>query len=49
MGERLADGQLDEAPLTLAEIAKVKESFAFTLFNMLHSRIAYPNLPTRKS
>jgi putative nucleotidyltransferase with HDIG domain len=42
VAERLADHQLDEAPLTLAEIAAVKGSFADTLINMLHSRIAYP-------
>jgi len=42
VAERLADHQLDEAPLTLAEIAAVKSSFADTLINMLHSRIGYP-------
>jgi putative nucleotidyltransferase with HDIG domain len=40
--ERIDDGQLDECPITLSEIAKVKESFQFTLLNMLHARIAYP-------
>ncbi len=40
--ERIDDGQLDECPLTFAEIAKIKTSFEFTLLNMLHSRIAYP-------
>lgn len=40
--ERIADGQLDEAPLTLDEITKIKNSFQFTLVNMLHSRVAYP-------
>ncbi len=40
--ERLQDGQLDECPLTLAELAKIKTSFARTLLNMLHSRVAYP-------
>lgn len=40
--ERFEDGQLDEAPLTFEEIAKIKSSFTFTLLNMLHSRIAYP-------
>lgn len=39
---RLEDGQLDECPLTLQEIAEIKKSFAFTLLNMLHSRIEYP-------
>jgi cyclic-di-AMP phosphodiesterase PgpH len=39
--DRIADGQLDEAPLTFEDIAKTKSSFTFTLLNMLHSRIAY--------
>lgn len=40
--ERIADGQLDHAPLTFEDIAKIKNSFQFTLLNMLHSRVAYP-------
>lgn len=42
VAERIASGQLDEAPLTLEEITRIKNSFQFTLLNMLHSRIAYP-------
>ena len=38
----MADGQLDESPLTFEEITKIKSSFNFTLLNMLHSRVAYP-------
>lgn len=38
---RLEDGQLDEAPLTLAELNQLKSSFTFTLLNMLHARVAY--------
>lgn len=44
--ERIADGQLDEAPLTLVEITRIKNSFQFTLLNMLHARIAYPTAET---
>jgi membrane-associated HD superfamily phosphohydrolase len=40
---RIAEHQLDESPLTMAEIRRVAESFRFTLMNMLHSRIAYPS------
>jgi putative nucleotidyltransferase with HDIG domain len=40
--DRIGDRQLDEAPLTLEEITRVKNSFQFTLLNMLHARIAYP-------
>jgi putative nucleotidyltransferase with HDIG domain len=39
--DRIADGQLDEAPLTFEEIAKTKSSFTFTLLNMLHARVSY--------
>lgn len=42
VAERIAEGQLNEAPLTLDEITRVKNSFQFTLLNMLHSRVAYP-------
>ena len=44
--ERIAEGQLDEAPLTLEEITRIKNSFQFTLLNMLHSRVAYPPAET---
>ena len=40
--DRIADGQLDAAPRTFEEIAKIKNSFHFTLLNMLHGRVAYP-------
>ena len=39
---RVEDGQLDEAPVTLAELSQIKSSFNFTLLNMLHARVAYP-------
>lgn len=39
---KINDGQLDECPLTLRELAIVKDSFANTLRSMLHSRIDYP-------
>ena len=42
--ERLEDDQLDECPLTMQEIAQIKQSFIFTLLNVYHSRIEYPKL-----
>jgi cyclic-di-AMP phosphodiesterase PgpH len=42
VNDRIADGELDEAPVTLEEITRIKNSFQFTLLNMLHSRVAYP-------
>ncbi|HEY1848192.1 MAG TPA: HDIG domain-containing protein [Opitutaceae bacterium] len=41
ISDRVADGQLDEAPLTFEDLAKIRNSFTFTLLNMLHSRVAY--------
>ncbi|EDY82759.1 uncharacterized domain HDIG protein [Verrucomicrobiia bacterium DG1235] len=44
------DGQLNDCPITIAEVAKVRESFMFTLLNSLHTRIAYPGQkPIEKS
>lgn len=40
--ERIEDQQLDESPLTFSELSAVKESFAHTMLNMLHSRVDYP-------
>jgi putative nucleotidyltransferase with HDIG domain len=39
---RIADGQLDECPLTFQELYAIKSSFTYTLLNMLHSRVEYP-------
>lgn len=46
---KINDGQLDECPLTLRELAMVKESFAKTLRSMLHSRIDYKKPEGRTS
>ena len=39
---RMEDGQLDDTPLTFSQLKVVKESFTFTLLNMLHARVEYP-------
>jgi len=39
---KIRDGQMDHANLTMAQINTVKESFVFSLSNMLHGRIPYP-------
>jgi len=41
-GKKIQDGQLDDCDLTLAELKEIKSSLVFTLANMLHVRIAYP-------
>jgi putative nucleotidyltransferase with HDIG domain len=40
--QRVDEGQLDDAPLTLGQIEGVKEAFARTLSGMHHNRIEYP-------
>ena len=40
--QRIDEGQLDQAPLTLADLERVKESFLRTLSGMYHNRIEYP-------
>ncbi len=40
---RLEDGQLDDADLTLKNIAQIKEAFVQQLLGMYHSRIKYPD------
>lgn len=39
---KINTGQLDDCPMTLRELALVKDSFAATLRSMLHARIDYP-------
>jgi len=39
---KIEDGQLDDCPLTMSEIAQIQRSFCDTLRSMLHSRIDYP-------
>jgi len=41
--ERIEDHQLDLCPLTTKELKTLKKSFAFTMLNMLHSRVEYPS------
>ncbi len=38
----IEDKQLDDAPLTFAQLTKIKASFNHTMLNMLHSRVEYP-------
>jgi putative nucleotidyltransferase with HDIG domain len=40
---RLEDGQLDDAELTLKNIAQIKDAFVGQLLGMYHSRIKYPD------
>ncbi|MEX2471673.1 MAG: HDIG domain-containing metalloprotein [Gemmatimonadota bacterium] len=42
VASKIADGQLDDAPLTMAEIARSKEQFVKILGGVTHRRIEYP-------
>lgn len=46
--DRVEDGQLDESPLTMAELRAVKEQLAQTLVSMFHTRIPYPEQVERE-
>ena len=40
--KRLRDGQLDDAEISIADLAKIRDSFVKTLIIINHGRIAYP-------
>ena len=40
--QRLEDGQLDESPITMQDIRKIKDSFSSILVGQHHKRIRYP-------
>jgi membrane-associated HD superfamily phosphohydrolase len=42
----IKDGQLDESPLTLEEIAVIKRTFTQILVSIYHHRIPYPKATT---
>jgi len=42
--ERFRIGQLDESPLTLRDLERIKESFLNILAGTFHARVEYPDL-----
>ena len=42
VGERLADGQLDDCDLTLRDVLRIKDAFCELLLGVYHERIPYP-------
>ena len=46
---RLESGQLNDAQLTVSELAAIRDSFIRTLTTMYHSRIAYPEQRRREA
>jgi len=45
IAERVADGQLGQCPLTLAELARIEATFLDWLKARNHSRPVYPESP----
>ena len=49
VNDAVADGQLEECPLTLQELYIIIESFVQTLLGIYHHRIEYPGLPRART
>lgn len=47
--DRIEDGQLDSCPLTFQELAQIRNSFIYTVLNMLHARVEYPKSEAEKA
>ncbi|MFP3914800.1 MAG: HDIG domain-containing metalloprotein [Actinomycetota bacterium] len=43
--EKMADDQLAESPITLAQLTQMRKAFLSSLVGHYHQRIAYPNFP----
>lgn len=46
--EKIEDGQLEESGLTPQELSRVKEIFVDMLSSMYHSRLEYPEMPSKE-
>ena len=46
--KRIRDGQLNNADITVGDLAKLREGFIRTLTTMYHGRIAYPKGPEKE-
>ncbi|NLG23721.1 MAG: HD family phosphohydrolase, partial [Clostridiales bacterium] len=48
--DKLADGQLDESPLTFRDLAKIRQAFSTVLTGVYHERVEYPavDIPHKK-
>ena len=42
IAKRIVDGQLDDCPITLDDLRRVRQSFVRVLTGMYHSRVRYP-------
>ncbi|HEX2028612.1 MAG TPA: HDIG domain-containing protein [Nitriliruptorales bacterium] len=48
LADRVDDGQLDESPLTFADLSSLRASFIETLVGVYHPRITYPERETAR-
>ncbi len=46
MRQKLASGQLDDAPLTLRDLDRIKREFSRVMSSTYHKRIGYPQVST---
>lgn len=49
VSNKIQDGQLSQAPITLSDIDKISEAFATVLNGVFHERIEYPDPPLKRS
>ncbi len=49
VSNKIQDGQLSQAPITLSDIDKISEAFATVLNGVFHERIEYPDPPVKRS
>ncbi len=45
INDRFSSGELDECPLTLKDLARIKQAFAQVLIASFHHRVVYPSTP----
>ena len=48
VSNKILDGQLSQAPITLSDIDKISEAFATVLNGVFHERIEYPDPPIKR-
>ena len=48
VSNKIQDGQLSQAPITLSDIDKISEAFATVLNGVFHERIEYPDPPSKQ-
>ena len=46
INERFQSGELEECPLTLRDLARIREAFAQVLIGAFHHRVVYPKRET---